>query len=591
MKSIKVDFIRLKAGQPAVSSWIRRSSSGITTFGGPFGVLEKWAFSSEKNWKLAIQLLQLYTYFIAEAVTPTQWRKFAKSISAQPRAVPPKLLRGVVKAAQVTGLEARVDLSDLPKPLVKMVPSPAKRAPVPSSSEWFTSRPEREAIIDSVQYLLVSRKGQDLLDSHPEVFDALFMGIEDLVTDLRGDIDDHIGRGAYFFDNLPVGKVSFLQEPGYKLRYVANPARVFQRMLEPLGDALFELVKTLPWDCTFNQMKGKPRIQEVLGSGKPVFSVDLSSATDYFPLELQMELLRFICHDPHGYLDIFQALSRGDWHVKTPKGEETTIRWMQGQPLGLYPSFASFTLAHGMLLLALAGGSWNESFYVLGDDVVILEESLYAKYLKALEVLGCPTSPEKTISGPLAEFAGKLITYQDVTPQLKWRQPSDDNFVDLARMLGPTSLPLFRPSQRRVLKAISELPEFLGGLGWNPKGKPVQDRIPQWYIDWERAERAVKTRSVPDALRTFYGSQLASFRPYYPRKVEASDLADDLEQRSRADVERLLGPWLVPMTPVLGMNLAVVAKDREIVLSLPPVEVSGTRKTQLELWKQLLSFS
>jgi hypothetical protein len=163
------------------------------------------------------------------------------------------------------------------------------------------------------------------------------------------------------------GEVHFLQEPGLKLRSIASPFLVHQAALRPLGSCLYSFMNTLPWDCTHDHTKPVSHVQQHLSSKGKVHSVDLSSATDYFPLEVQVKALQaLIGHHPS--IDLFIEISRSQWLSTIGM-----IRWNQGQPLGLYPSFASFGLTHGFLLRYLLGKRYQGQFYVLGDDVIILD--------------------------------------------------------------------------------------------------------------------------------------------------------------------------------------------------------------------------
>jgi hypothetical protein len=261
-------------------------------------------------------------------------------------------------------------------------------------------------------------------------------------------------KGVPDFDRSKViaGNIGFIQEPGGKLRSVANPFRIFQRTLEPLGDSLFNLLKELPWDCTFDQSKAIPAVQKALLDGKTLHCIDLSAATDYFPLELQLAVLR-VLYGNQQLIDLFEDLSRASW--RTNQHYQPTISWRRGQPLGLYPSFASFGLTHGLLLLTLCKGNYHGQFFVVGDDVIIFEDKLAKAYQQTLKLLGCPFSPEKTISSSsLAEFAGKIITSEKVIPQLKWRKVSNNNFVDLMKLLGQRARPILTKRQRLVYDKI-----------------------------------------------------------------------------------------------------------------------------------------
>jgi hypothetical protein len=283
-----------------------------------------------------------------------------------------------------------------------------------------------------------------------------------------------------------MGRIGLIQEPGLKLRAVANPARIIQAALRPLGDYLYNQLKTLAWDCTFDQPKAFPFIQERLQAGLTVHSVDLTDASNYFPLDLQMAVLDTLCPSDHltgeslnrMYKDAFFDACTSMWLYVDRHGEKKYIRWTRGQPLGLYPSFPAAFLTHGLLLFALNKFEHKNMFFVLGDDVVILDDGLHEKYRNAMMRLKCPISESKSLSSKiLAEFAGKIILKDLIIPQLKWRNPSDDSFMDFIRNFGPRAIRLLRPRQRAIADAYYEIPSFMGGLGFNPRGLPLAERI------------------------------------------------------------------------------------------------------------------
>jgi len=274
---------------------------------------------------------------------------------------------------------------------------------------------------------------------------------------------------------MAAGEVHFLQEPGYKLRSIASPYRLFQVASEPLKNDLGQLVRTLDWDCTHDQGKATEFIRKRLKHHELVYSVDLSSATDLFPFELQMMVLETIYGKDNSYVRLFRDVSRSTWHSEL--GE---IVWKKGQPLGFNPSFFTFTLTHGLVLLSLLGREYNHEFFVLGDDVIILDSLLFEKYKSFLSEAGCPYSPDKTlISSELAEFAGKVITSDSTYPQLKWRSVSDDNFLDLARLIGPRIRLLLSKKQNAILDVFAHIPDFIHpyGLNWSYPGSNLEKMI------------------------------------------------------------------------------------------------------------------
>jgi hypothetical protein len=126
------------------------------------------------------------------------------------------------------------------------------------------------------------------------------------------------------------------------------------------------------------------------------------------------------------------------------------------------------------------GKRYNHEFFVLGDDVVILDRNLFESYLSFLKAVACPYATDKTlISCELAEFAGKVITPEKVYPQLKWRTVSDDNFLDLARLIGPRIRLLLSKKQNEILDVFAHVPDFIHpyGLNWSFPGSNLEVMI------------------------------------------------------------------------------------------------------------------
>jgi hypothetical protein len=168
--------------------------------------------------------------------------------------------------------------------------------------------------------------------------------------------------------------------------------------------------------------------------------------------------------------------------------------------MGLGPSFALFALTHNFLVIGLCeqvGIDFSESFRILGDDIVITDDSLAKLYKDTLARLECPISESKTLSSyRLGEFAGNLVMKDKTFPSFKFRSMSDRNFLDVAKNLGPKSIGLLRPRQRKVMEFFSCVPEEFGGLGWNPLGLPLSQRIPDFIFEKDGTRRTpVRSRS------------------------------------------------------------------------------------------------
>jgi hypothetical protein len=300
-----------------------------------------------------------------------------------------------------------------------------------------------------------------LTQRYPELYEPVYRGLPQRVGLPKSFWDDWKYEG--------VGRISFLQEPGYKLRAVANPYRIHQLALEPLKEQLLGYLRQIPADCTHDQQKGVDWALSKLRAGATLHSVDLSDATNNFPLEyIERTLAQLPAVDPR-MISLFKDLSRAPWLVWDHElGDYRQMTWTVGQPLGLGTSFPSFALAHHRLLESV--GARPDQYRILGDDIVIADDRLARRYVQALEELGVPVSPDKTISSSkVAEFAGKVITPEGVMPTVKWRELSDRNFLEYARFFGPQFIGALRPRQRRVAEVLAPIPEWEGGLGPQPR--------------------------------------------------------------------------------------------------------------------------
>jgi hypothetical protein len=90
-----------------------------------------------------------------------------------------------------------------------------------------------------------------------------------------------------------IGKLSIKFEPAGKLRIFAMVDPITNWTLQALHDTIFkEILSKIPMDGTFNQIRPATRLLKRKTTG--LYSVDLSSATDRLPIELQHLLLSTI---------------------------------------------------------------------------------------------------------------------------------------------------------------------------------------------------------------------------------------------------------------------------------------------------------
>lgn len=526
LKDLKLEYVTRMAGRPVLAPGVKRNKEGF-----PSGVWS-WLFKLQsKNAAFKVlNVLMCYTSLTSKAITEKQRTKFF----------------GSMESPDKTGLHSELkfipsitcDRLEAPKPFLCGCTQPSKSAPsclgpsIRANDAW-----------GQFMFFTQSVACQAAYYRYPLVFEKV---VPKPLTVMA------FGSPKYHFD-VPIddaavqaiGKLGFIQEPGYKLRAVANPNAIWQVALAPLKNLILrDLRDNFPTDCTHDQDAGVAAIQGWLASGKTCFSVDLSDATNLFPRHLQMDVLRkryqfswtkerpkivisnltdetklvdeqveiIRCGSEQReerflqLVDAFQYASEAPWYYKDEKdGKFKLAKFTRGQPLGLGPSFASFALAHNLLLIGICkkvGVAPQDTFRILGDDIVISNYEVHRRYRAALDNLGCKVSKTKTlVSNLTAEFGGRVITKDVVIPTYKWRRIAGSNFLDIARNYGRESRRLLTPNQRLILDAVAEIPEVLGGLGWNPSGKSLDSRmstpVARWLMDRTLSKYIYK---VPEKL-------------------------------------------------------------------------------------------
>lgn len=563
-KSIKVDIVRMKAGlEPA--SRIRKNKRG--RFFGPLGSLIRWSLKNDRNFRKGVQVMNLYTYWKLSEVSKSQWDKFYNGIVATPSDL--STLPADLAYSTRTWLRKHANHSrvGLPSSFVTYRGSPAKRAPGVTGK----SMPQDSNPLSDLD-LFADSSFISLLSKYRRIFYPLLEGVEIAVPSNK----------YRFSPCLTAGNIAFIQEPGAKLRTIASPFRIYQEALRPLSNYLYSFVRSLPWDCTHDQSKAMGPIQDALNNGVVVHSIDLSSATDYFPLGLQSAAVRSVVPSlEHDYVDLWEDISRAEWRL--PNGER--ISWTKGQPLGVLPSFAAFTMSHGFLLLMLNQGRHDGQFFVLGDDVVILDEALHSAYRQALAFLECPVSESKSLSSSMmAEFAGKLISPRWVIPQLKWREMSDDNFLELCRLLGPRSRTLLLPRQRAIFDKVKNLLEPVG-LNFS---YPGSNYLQMWEATvnsrWFRPEEVVLASLL--GLRQRMNQNLHS-GPSFSLLFNSNQLekiAETFDEKVRQVFQQtVFSRWETTREILNGLDDMPAAL--ELLPRLPPKSLPLTRMTLLDRYE------
>jgi len=205
--------------------------------------------------------------------------------------------------------------------------------------------------------------------------------------------------------NKGLGKLSFIFEPECKIRIVAIVDYYTQLYLKPISEMIFSKLSNIPQDRTFTQNP----FHTWKDDGNKFWSLDLSSATDRYPITLQRRLLEKVFSDRLAKSWEYILSTR---EFRTPEGQ--TVKHAVGQPMGSYSSWAAFTLTHHLVVqwCAKLEGYDNFSDYILlGDDIVIKNDAVAKRYIEWTGYLGVDISLHKThVSEDTYEFAKRWIS-------------------------------------------------------------------------------------------------------------------------------------------------------------------------------------
>jgi hypothetical protein len=217
------------------------------------------------------------------------------------------------------------------------------------------------------------------------------------------------------------GRLSVKIEPAGKARVFAMVDYWTQVALKPLHDWIFSVLREIPQDGTFDQIRPIKRLLKKVGPNEKIWSFDLSAATDRIPVLLQ-GLLLWQIFGRH-VASTWKALlcGRGYYlganHAKAAKlGDKGLyLRYAVGQPMGAFSSWAMLALTHHAMVQFAAyragEAKWYDLYAVLGDDVVIAGDRVGLEYRKLCEEIGVEIGIAKSLAarGKTLEFAKKFF--------------------------------------------------------------------------------------------------------------------------------------------------------------------------------------
>ena len=556
LKLLKQAAVNLLAHQEIELPWIAHDSNGPK---GPWRVVwKKLKSSNHKQQKRALNALMVYASFVLPKNTSpsqTQEKKFLSSVTHTTQEIEWREL-GVKQLTEVrvksfTAALRRLQLvAGKPHYTGSLPDAMLQLTKLNGADEKGVRKSERA--IDS---FLVSHKFLSF-QAFPEVQEVLGEIGEDYRTLSHPWNGYHLDWRSVKVEDFDqeIGVIGYSQEPGFKFRAFASPNQVLQCAMDLMKRNLLDYLKQCPWDNTHDQSKGVSMVQGWLKEGKTVYSVDLSDATNNFPLTYQMKVLRSLGVIPDSTQRLFELVCRSPY--KLMWGNRDNVSWDVGQPLGAGPSFPTFALSHAVLALqaeVLAGIPRNEAgstFLILGDDFVTNHAEVHERYRELLSVLRCPISEAKCLTSEFAgEFAGKLIMQDYVFHGFKYKEVSDKSFMAIIRTLGKQALSrdLLTKDQYNYAKLVESFPEPMG-LGFNPSGIPLAQRWEHWLMVEEELKRhkiRPLTATESELKNSFmYQSKKAYFRYFQAEHEETTPFVTKSTDKVTAVMETIRGAEL-----------------------------------------------
>lgn len=223
-------------------------------------------------------------------------------------------------------------------------------------------------------------------------------------------------------------KLIGLSDKSGKTRVIAICDWWSQTLMRPLHDQVFRYLRTLDTDGTYDQDKQRNRVQQwTSGKYGNVFSYDLSSATDRFPVVIQA-----LCLYLGGFLNFWGSvrwwviMSRRLFWIQMGR-RFVKVRYAVGQPMGLYSSWAALAYTHHVIIwfaCAINGKDYRrfKRYALLGDDIVIADETVAKTYYFVMtSLLGVSINKDKSFqSSTVAEFAKSLFVGGLNVSPLSW---------------------------------------------------------------------------------------------------------------------------------------------------------------------------
>lgn len=167
-----------------------------------------------------------------------------------------------------------------------------------------------------------------------------------------------------------IGRIAVIHERAIKHRIVALADIYTQSVLSPLERLIMGELRRIDQDCTHNQSKYInfiSSIEKKYGKNCHFVCIDLSAATDRFPIAYQAKVLDFL---KDGLGSAWIKLLKREFVFNGKR-----VMYSKGTPIGTLTSWAVFAMCHHIVLQSAIykSGRKHSDYLVLRDDVVYID--------------------------------------------------------------------------------------------------------------------------------------------------------------------------------------------------------------------------
>jgi hypothetical protein len=222
----------------------------------------------------------------------------------------------------------------------------------------------------------------------------------DVIRPYLEDVSDTVFHAVH---HRP-GRLAQVLEGAGKRRVFAICNYMKQRLLYPVHEWAMKVLRRFPSDGTYHQSRPLDRLASL--NRKEVFSFDLKSATDRWPLSFIESVVEAMFGIELATPIVYSALGGSAFDIGPPGfpvRSTSSIVFATGQPLGFYSSWALFALSHHISVWLAAERAdpqrlrpfWD--YALLGDDIVIADKAVALEYEKLVGELGVTISRAKSL--------------------------------------------------------------------------------------------------------------------------------------------------------------------------------------------------